>query len=285
MTDPSLGPALPMEVRIRFAHAKISHVLDHAGIRALHHKGHTAPEGTYVTGRTSTDADVLVPPDEAARAVEALQARGWDLVTSYRDGSIFQHAASLWHTHLGYADIHQLIPGTGPTPEVVFERLWSQRSTADMGGQPCTVPGRLDHVALIVVHAARDTSRGRRDTAHLRSSLSPQEWAEVRARALELRAAAPWVVATGESAPASEAEVALWRALRDGADRDVLLRARIRAAESFRERASIALGTLVPNRGHLRMHLEREPRLADYLADYRTRLTAAVDGVRRGLGR
>lgn len=285
MTEPAVGSALPMEVRVRFAHAMIAHLFAQAGIRALHHKGHTAPEGTYVAGRASTDADVLVPPDQAARAVEVLQARGWDLVTSYRDGSIFQHAASLWHSHLGYADIHQLIPGTGPTPQAVFERLWSQRSTADMGGQPCTVPGRLDHLALIVIHAARDTSRGQPDTAHLRSSLSPQEWAEVRARALELRAAAPWVVATGESAPAAQAEVALWRALRDGADRDVLLRARIHAAEGFRQRASIALGTLVPNRGHLRMHLEREPRLADYLADYRTRLGAAVGAVKRGLHR
>ncbi|WP_144791727.1 nucleotidyltransferase family protein [Kocuria palustris] len=272
---------LPPEVRVRFAHAMISHVLRAAGIRGLHHKGHTAPAGTYRAGRSSSDADVLVPAADARRAVAALEQRGWELVADYEDGSIFKHAASLWHSHLGYADIHRLLPGVEAPAEEVFERLWRHRAAESMGGRECNVPERLDHIALIVIHAARDAERGAQDVAHLRSILSDDEWEQVRSRALELDAAAAWAVATEETVTAPLNQVELLRALHTGADRPSLLRARLHAAESRADRARIALGALVPNRAHLRVQLRREPALPDYLREYRARIAAALRGPQR----
>ena len=46
-----------------------------------------ALEGTYVPGRSSSDADVIVAPADAEKTVKALQARGWSLVIGYRDGT------------------------------------------------------------------------------------------------------------------------------------------------------------------------------------------------------
>ena len=68
---PAAPPSLDLEVRVRLAHARITHLLDRAGIRGLHVKGYATEPGVYPEHRRSSDVDLLVHLADAA-AVTAL---------------------------------------------------------------------------------------------------------------------------------------------------------------------------------------------------------------------
>ena len=63
---PAAPPSLDLEVRVRLAHARITHLLDRAGIRGLHVKGYATEPGVYPEHRRSADVDLLVHPADAA---------------------------------------------------------------------------------------------------------------------------------------------------------------------------------------------------------------------------
>ena len=101
---PAAPPSLDLEVRVRLAHARITHLLDRAGIRGLHLKGYATEPGVYPDHRRSSDVDLLVPPADADAVIALLGSHGWEPVATFSQGSIFQHAATLWHDQLGYVD-------------------------------------------------------------------------------------------------------------------------------------------------------------------------------------
>lgn len=55
---------------------------------------------------------------------------GWSTVTTFETGSAFEHAASLWHTALGWVDVHRIFPGITADPDAAFDELWRDRSEA-----------------------------------------------------------------------------------------------------------------------------------------------------------
>lgn len=267
---------LPLAARVRLAHAMADHLLSRAGVRVLHHKGYAAAPGVYTAQRQSTDVDLLVAPEDQDRAIEALRTSGWTLVTGYAEGSIFRHAACLWHEHLGYVDIHRRLPGFTAEPREVFEQMWSQRSRGVLAARSCPVPSVDDQRLVVLIHAARDPVRGDRDAAHLREVLCAADWERLRRRARQFGAESAWYVSTGEDLGADPQEAALWQAVRDDVDSAALLQARLRAADPGLDRLRVLGGALRVNRGHLRMRLGREPQLRDVWADYRRRAAAGL---------
>lgn len=270
-------PGLVLAPRVRLAHACIARHLDEAGLRGLHVKGYAAAPGTYAPDRSSSDVDLLVHPEDAGRACDVLAAHGWARVADFSEGSIFEHAATLWHDHLGYVDVHRLFPGLGSDPAAVFEHLWRERTVRVISGRPVPVPSLDGQRLVVVVHAARDGGRGRADVRHLRDTLSPAEWDRLRTLAAVLDAEAAWDVATGEDlAPEGTAESELFAALRSHASGADLLAARWRAAGTVRERAALILHVLPVNRPHLQMRLGRPVTWRDVLREQASRVGAGL---------
>ncbi|MET3895760.1 Uncharacterised nucleotidyltransferase [Micrococcus luteus] len=278
---------LALELRVHLAHASITRLMDAAGVRALHLKGYAAEPGLYREGRTSTDVDILVPPTDADRACAALADHGWDRIAGFSEGSIFQHAATLWHSHLGYVDVHRSFPGLGPDPALTFERLWTTHTTRVIAGRPVPVPGLTHQRLVIVVHAARDSGRGRSDVAHLRHTLSAEEWGRLRGEAESLGAGAAWRAATGEGGgPADASEERIFAALQaDEAGVD-LLAARWAAATGPRARLALVRRAIPVNRPHLQMRLGRPPTRVDIAREQLGRVRELIAwALRRAGGR
>ncbi|MCK6094782.1 nucleotidyltransferase family protein [Micrococcus sp. EYE_162] len=274
-------PPLELRARVHLAHARIAHILEQNGVRGLHVKGYAMDLGVYREARSSSDVDLLVHPSEAEHVLDLLTGQGWNTVAAFSEGSIFEHAATLWHDHLGYVDVHRLFPGLGSSDERTFEQLWAEHRTRVIAGRAVPVPSLRHQRLIVLVHGARDPYRGAADVAHLRETLSDPEWTEVREQAEVLGATAAWHVATDEDAAGmDEHDLTLFTALRSQESGMQLFTTRWRAAESTRERAALVLHTLPVNRPHLQMRLGRPPTRADILREQAHRAGALAGWIR-----
>lgn len=291
MFDGRVSPAadaertIPLEARIRLGHAVVQAVADDERIDVLHIKGYAVEEGLYRAHRTSTDIDLLVRPRQAMAFLAALERHGWRRVTSFRTGSIFEHAAVMWHDAWGYADVHRVLPGMSLAAAEAFDRLWATSGMTTIADVPCRVPSRAHQAMVIVLHDARTPGVSSSDVQHLREVLPDHERLELRAEAARFGAEVAWAAATGRLEDFRDhPEYPLWLAIRDGASRSGLLRARVRSARTALGKASILAGAALPNRDHLRMTLGHEPRPADYVGDVIERVRAALRGLSERLG-
>ena len=287
-TETGVAPVadLPLADRIQLAHALIEYLATSSGVDLLHIKGYAAHRSLYAPGRVSTDVDVIVRPRHAARLAEALRADGWETVTSFRSGSVFHHAMTLWNDQWGHVDIHRSFPGVGLEPEAFFDLLWSARGTSDIAAWPCRVPSLEHQALLIVLHGARDPNRGASDAAFVREVLGPDGWESLERLAEGVDASVSLAAATGRLGEwAGHPAHDMWDVVSRGGTRVELFRARWRASRSASERWELARSLLVINRDHLRMKLLREPRAADYVGELRTRARDVVRALRRPEGR
>lgn len=257
---------LPQGMRLRLGHALIERIARNNDVRLLHIKGYSACDGLYQPGRSSSDIDVLVHPEHVAKLIDAFHARGWTTVTRFTTGSVFQHAMTLWHDTWGYVDLHRSFPGAEIPPEEFFDELWQSRTSRLIADVACTVPDIRHQALLIVLHAARDPQRGPGDVRHLRETLRREDWDALRCQAERYGAGLAFAAATGglanfEDHPAHD----VWAVVSAGGSRIELLQARVRAAVSLRARAKVLLSGIFANRDHLRMALQREPRMTDYV--------------------
>lgn len=88
------------------------------------------PELAAGRGR-STDCDLLVDPDAVDRLDRALEAAGWEPVTSFAAGSVFGHEAALHHPLRGTVDLHRAFPGLGEDPRATFARFRAGREQVE----------------------------------------------------------------------------------------------------------------------------------------------------------
>ena len=276
------SPQLPLDARIRLAHAVVQAIADDAGIDVLHIKGYAVDPGLYREGRSSTDVDVLARPHEAQALLDALRRHDWEVRTSFETGSHFAHAAVAWHEYWGWVDVHRHMPGLEIPPADAFERLWAGRKTVAIGGAACQVPLAEHQTLLILVHDARRPGTVNPDAQHLIDTLDAKMRARLEAEAAAFDAHLALAAATGRlDDHRDDPNYPVWATIRHGGDRAELLLARLRAARGPRAKLRLLAGAAVPNRDHLRMALGREPRMRDYIGDVGTRLRALV----RGLGR
>ncbi|NLT25722.1 MAG: nucleotidyltransferase family protein, partial [Microbacteriaceae bacterium] len=214
------APLLPLDARIRLAHAVVQAVADDAGIEVLHIKGYAVDPGLYREGRRSTDVDVLARPDDAEPLLEALARNGWRVRTSFRTGSPFEHAAVARHDDWGWVDVHRRMPGLGIAPDLAFDRLRASGKTVAIAGVPCRVPGADHQALLIMVHDARTPGRINADARHLLHVLDEAALARVEAAAGELDAGLALAAATGRlDEHRDHPDHPLWAAIRAGGDR------------------------------------------------------------------
>lgn len=252
----------PLPVRVRFCHAAVERVARGARVQILHIKGPAAHPSLRDRSRTGSDADVIVRPDQATRLVDALLSAGWSMRARFATGSVFEHAATLWHVHWGYVDVHRAFPGVGVPAEVAFGRMWRDRRTIDLAGVACAVPSVPAQALLHILHEARERL-GEQHGADVRSAwveADPDLRAAVAGLRDELRAEVAFAAATGGLERYQDhPEYRLWRHMRFGGSRLDEWRSRFAAAPSRRRALVVIARSLRANTDHLAMDLGREP--------------------------
>ncbi|MEO8851882.1 MAG: nucleotidyltransferase family protein [Allobranchiibius sp.] len=266
MPAPLSDVEIPMVARISLGHAVVEHVARGACVDLLHIKGPATNPVLRPEGRFSSDVDVLVRPDHVNLLMAALQEAGFEVRTHFETGSIFRHAANLHHHNWGWVDVHRAFPGIDIPAAAAFDRLWRVRVTAAIAAYDVPVPALLDQALLIVLHGARDTSRGQSDVEHLRTVLSAAQWVEVVTLAKELRADVAFAAGTGDLDSFSDRpEHDLWKVASQGGTRLEEWRARLRAARTRPEKIRLITEALFINSDHLRMELGRQPSIRERL--------------------
>ena len=106
-----------------------------------------------------------------AHPFSALTGLGWERYSEFETGSPFEHAANYWNPDWGYIDVHRQFPGFQATPDAVFDRLWAHRERLPIAGWPCQVPDRIGQALVLLLHAARDESRGTTEVPRIWAAL------------------------------------------------------------------------------------------------------------------
>lgn len=278
---------VPIHIRVHLTHALLQHVADAEGIRLLHVKGPAVhPDLLLRDGdgeplpRHSTDADVLVQPDRAKDLVRAIRAVGARQVNTFRTGSPFEHASTVWFDRLGYADIHRFFPGIGLRPTDAFELMWGERQDTEIAHRRVSVPSQLMQRMILLLHAARSGSPDSPDKLRAWNDATDAERAALRDLARALDAEVALAAAIGEldqhiTAP----EYELWHQFSRNPThtRTDEWRARIKAARSPLHRMSLALRATQVNTDRLAMDLGHEPSRAEIRAAWVGRIRRAFD--------
>ena len=97
----SRAAGIPIGIRAHLAHAALQVLAQDAGVDILHIKGPAVHPSIGRALTHSTDADVLVRPEQVKLYVKALLDHGWRHNTSFETGSAFEHAATFFHPTWG----------------------------------------------------------------------------------------------------------------------------------------------------------------------------------------
>lgn len=188
-------PRIPIQLRVHLAHAVVQAIADDAHVDILHIKG---PAAEAVRGdRHSTDADVLVRPEQAERFFEALSEHGWGEVTRLVSGGLFEHSANCYHPQLGQLDVHVRFPGILiPAPDA-FAAMWQEQDEVQIAHVTCSVPSLTHHRLLLLMHAARNLGDRDEEAQNLWSALTPEDQGEVWGSARLLKAEVALAAAVG----------------------------------------------------------------------------------------
>lgn len=137
--------------------AAVARVAAVGGVRLLIIKGIAATQYNLRRPRASSDVDVVVAPDDFDEFVATLEERGWVRRAHDPDTGTFPlHSISVFHPNWAAdVDVHFRYPGLEGDASVVFERLWSQRTTMWCGSQSINIPGLADSIMIGAVHAIR----------------------------------------------------------------------------------------------------------------------------------
>lgn len=283
---------IPVLLRVRLAHAVVQAIADECGADLLHIKGPAvdasllAPAaGDRPQVRYSTDADILVRPAHVRPMMAGLERHGWDVAARFATGSIFEHAATLWHQYLGYVDVHRHYPGITIDPDAAFERLWAAREVRAIGGRPCAVPSVPAQRLLLVLHAARSNGGANRpDVRQAWESATSEQQDEVRALVHELAAQVGFAAGTGHLDDfADDPSYELWAGFAGDTVRDPVKewRARFKAADSPLQALRIVGRSLLVNTDHLAMRLGHRPSAAELTGEYVRRAGLGLERARR----
>ena len=272
--DGKTAYSIPIEARVRLAHAVVQRVAESEDIALLHLKGPALLPGLRPAGRLSSDADVLVDPDQVAALRAALSARGWSPATSAQ-GSPFGHAENWWHPAWGMVDVHRSWPGTTVGPRATFDGLADDSTYVDIGHVACPVPSRVAQIFVLLLHGARSVSPS--DKALAWDAQDDATRSAVIALADRLGAEVAMSAALGDlDAHKNSSDYDLWRFYRDGGSRLDEWRARFRAAQGPGARARLLVGALGVDRDYLAHRLGRPPTTRDLVTAQRVRVSHAA---------
>ena len=276
--------AIPVGLRVHLAHAAVQSIADGCRADILHVKGPALDaalrpttivdvDGTPIekpSPRWSTDADILVRPAHVPRMMRALTDHAWDVVTRFETGSVFEHAASLWHSHLGYVDVHRRFPGIQLDAAEAFELMWRGRHEVLIAHQSVAVPAIDVQRLVLLLHAARGGGLKNPD-GRLWTEAAEADQQRTLALAEQFNAEVALAAATGRlDEYAHDPTAPLWRVMVAGGTPNRVDEwvARFRAAPGIPARARVLGRSLIVNTDHLAMRLHRAPTRAEVAEEY-----------------
>lgn len=266
-----------LEVRLEFSRAALQVVARRAGIRLLHIKGDTVDSRLRPGRRSGTDVDVIVDPQAVARIHGLLGAHGWELYSSFFEGSPFGHAQTYRHPEWGYLDLHRRFPGVRIPDQDAFELLWQDHGSIAAAGIDCAVPSVDAQAVLFVLNAARALDALGGEATSLWARQSEEERVRRSRIVRALGAEVAFATALGDLGRYRDRrEYLLWKTVSEGGGRSVEWWARLRAAPTFRDALETVVRAPQVNRAALAHELGREPRAADILRAFLRRAARAV---------
>lgn len=278
------GGEVPLAARIQIGHAALQWIAEAQGIRLLHIKGAALDPRVSWPGREGNDVDVLVPASDAKQFVAAMQSHGWRLDNSFKYSSAFEHAATLHHADLGWADVHRLFPGINLAPDPAFDLLWTERQSTQLGGFDCAVPSLPAQILVLVLHAARSPLSGRapQDISSSWGAADAVTQRAVQRLVLALDAEVGFAAGVGDlDAYRGRRDHDLWDVVSHGGTRFEEWRARVKAAPSRRRAVTIALRAPLVNIEHLAMVNGRPPTRWEVLVEFFARPARGFREARR----
>jgi len=280
--------SVPLSVRLRFGHAAVQHLAEEIGVDLLHIKGAAVDPSLRPSGYAGSDVDVLVRPADVDRLDQAMRQHGWRLYSTFEYGSPFGHAQTYLHDAWGYIDVHRFFPGIRVAPERAFNLFWSDRHEREIAGVGCQVPSVPAQGALLVLNAARSTSRAKPDIETAWSDAGAERRAQIDALVADLDARVAFAAATGGlERYRHERDYRLWKIISEGGSRSAEWRARVRAAPDLRSALRVAARAPKVNVDHLAHRLGRTPTRGEIVAEFFRRPARALREVlprRRGAG-
>lgn len=272
---------VPLSVRIELCRAGLQVMADGLGIRVLHIKGSTVDPSIRPVAAHGSDVDVIVDPRRTADMHRTLLAHGWEVYSTFDEGSPFGHAQTYWHQDWGYIDLHRRFPGIGRDDGTAFEVLWRDRGTVTAAGRPVPVPGRAAQGVLLVLNAARGEAGDRAEALAFQDALPPERRREHQALLAELDAEVAAAVVTGDLERwRRDRRYLLWRSIVEGGSRSQEWWGRVRAARTPGEAMRVILRAPRVNRSRLAHQLGRRPTPRDVLAAVVSRAGRAVRELR-----
>lgn len=280
MSAPIEQRPLHSDVRLRLGHAAVQVIADRAEADIVHLKGHSVDDDLYGAGRHSSDVDVMVRPGHEQRLITALEENGWVTESTFASGSVFHHAMTMRDERFGHVDLHRLFPGLTTPPAELFETVFQTSFRREICAIGCVVPSRTDQATFILLHSARDGSRGPRDAAHLRAVLTAEEWDAVMTRASSWGAGGALAAALGElESWRDQPDYDFWKYMSQGGTRWELFVARWKARPTVSARARLVGTSLIPNTDHLAIGLGRRPRASDVAREMGRRMHDTARGI------
>jgi hypothetical protein len=169
-TNLDLGEAVAL------LHPLVARMAECSDIRMLLIKGPIAVRQQLRLERPSVDVDVLVDPSRFEDMQQLLRDNGWRIEVPCTGPHIMPfHSKAYRHDNWPCEiDVHDRFPGFLADPQVVFEALWSLRTTATIAGHEVPCPDLLGHAAIVALHALRDPlfERSQQDLAYMAETLN-----------------------------------------------------------------------------------------------------------------
>lgn len=254
--------SVPLPARIRLSHAYFQALADRNGIDLLHIKGYAFGAEVYTPGRVSTDVDLLVRPAHINRFLYLLKSDGWRALTSFETGSIFEHAATLYHPAWGLTDVHRYFPGLNFYDQIsAFNMLWEKRRVKEIAHYQCNVPQLVDCRNIVVIHGARSSDTEiHSDVQFLLETLNTNEWQQMRERIREFDSEIAMDAALGNiENHRGNRQYLFWKSATQPMPAPLQWLGRLQRAQGLRQKMHVFTNIVEINEDHLAMQLGHEP--------------------------
>ena len=157
---------------VALAHALVSSVAKAEALRVIFVKGPgCALQGLRAAGTLSSDVDAWEDPTQRGQLAGHLVARGWlERPKSDLDNFYPVHSRTFYHPQWPCdIDVHSRFPGMDKEPALVFDALWSRRTTVTIAHQTVCVPDEEDHALILALHSLRTpwNQKGHRELEYL----------------------------------------------------------------------------------------------------------------------